>query len=504
MKVTHRSSLVLGLVAILVQFHSTNGSFGIPPTIAGVAVLMSYASQIGTELSSLQLQMASIPNDSPRVEFNEGGAAVLALLNQTQLLIQPIGPAIRTLAPDNVGPAETLFAAVDTRIDAARTFINGTAQTMLATVETKVSSVVRRNMNFFLTAINGTLVELKTALANLRTGVINARTAASKSSAGYTPSLIAQNVRPSMVQAVQDKTLQLSGNIPAGTEIARATARILTKANDFLRRTLLEQNSTELQVMWDTELFKDYTLGTVEVTSLTSLVDNEIPSVKGTLGSFPASFATVTANLTASYNEVDNTYEQVTAGVDSNLLNAYKTLVSTTFTMLDDFVQQIVPPIQVSITNVTTVLVQQLDRAEICFAAYYPQIDQYIITADASGIGCLDVEIQRQKNMLAVVLETLGQMHYFLEDANEHLQICLRLSHFDDSLTNACLKEFADFTRPISCTTQKQYATILQLLCKEVDSIRFRLWSCLAPTLDDLRRLIVDIQRGFDSCRAMV
>ncbi|XP_035786940.1 uncharacterized protein LOC118464000 [Anopheles albimanus] len=503
MKVTHRFSLVLGLVTILVQLHSVHGDFGIPPTISGVAVLMSYANQITSELSALQLQVANIPNDSVRPQFNEAGAAIVAILNETQVLIQPIGPAIRLLAPDDVGPAETLFEAVDTRIDAAIGFINGTGQTMLATVETKVSSVVHRNLNFFLSAINVTLGELKTALATLRTGVINARTAASRSSSGYTPSLITQNVRPAMISAVQDKTLQLSGNIPAGAEIARATVRILTKANEFIARTLVGKNSTELKLLWDGELFPDYTRGTTDLAFLTTFVDNAIPSVKSTLGKFAANYSTVTGNLTTSYDEVDETYEQVTAGVDSNLLNAYKTLVSITFTMLEDFVQQIIPPIQASIINVTTVLVQQLDRAEICFAAYYPQIDQYIITADASGIGCLDVEIQRQKNMIGVVLETLGMMQYFLEDADDHLQVCLRVSLFDESLANACLKEFSDFTRPIVCTTKKQYATILQVLCKEVDSIRYRLWSCLAPTLDDLRRLIESIHTGFQSCRGV-
>ncbi|XP_050098724.1 uncharacterized protein LOC126579307 [Anopheles aquasalis] len=504
MNVIHRSSVVLALVALLVQLHSTHGDFGIPPTISGVAVLMSYANQIDNELSALQLQMSAIPNDSIRPQFNEAGAAILAVLNQTKVLIQPIGTAIHLLAPDDVGPAETLFGAVNTRIDAALAFINTTAQTMLVTVETKVSSAVRSKLNFFLNAINVTLGDLKTALAALRTGVINARTAASVSSTGYTSSLVTQNVHPAMVSAVQYKTLQLSGNIPAGAEIARATARILTKANNFIARTLVGMNSSALQMLWDTELFADYTVGTVQLATLTTFVDNAIPSVKSTLGMFAANYSVATANLTTSYDDVDNTYEQVTAGVDSNLLNAYKTLVSTTFTLVDDFVQQIVPPIQTSIINVTTVLVQQLDRAELCFAAYYPQIDQYIITADASGIGCLDVEIQRQKNMLAIVLETLGQMHYFLEDADDYLQICLRVSRFDESLGNACLKEFSDYTRPIVCTTQKEYATILQVLCKEVDSIRYRLWSCLAPTLDDLRRLIEMIHSGFESCRALV
>ncbi|XP_049298197.1 uncharacterized protein LOC125771539 [Anopheles funestus] len=409
--------------------------------------------------------------------------------------VQPIAQSIATLAPNDVGPAENLFGDADTKIATMLTFITGNAQTQLATIQQKVSVFVRNELNDILNTIKATLTELRSALSSLRTAVISARTNRATSSNVHT------YVKPSMVVLVQTKTLQLATDLPAAAFSAIETARTINQANIFLETGISVSSGTTLAELWESEMLKDYEKIINFLNSLITLVDTEIPLVNERIAMFAETFSPLTTPLEEKYSEIDTVYDQITTGTEDNVLNAYKTLVSSALGYIRNLLIVYFPPIEPAIKRLSEVLVQRGLYADYCYETYYPKVEQYLFSGEMAMLSCLNTELEREKYLMEALVEVLYQMQFFLEDTNAHLKICYRLSLFDTPLANECLQEHTEFSEPIPCTAIKEYATMLQLLCKEVDSLRFRLWACVSRDTVTFPLEAQDILAGIEKCQ---
>ncbi|KFB49706.1 hypothetical protein ZHAS_00018259 [Anopheles sinensis] len=460
--------------------HTVVGDFGIPPVIADAITLQQYANIVLDDVQSIENAYADIPTDGPDPDFNAAGVALKAVFVQIIDLMRPIGQSLGTLAVNDVGPVETLFGDTDTKIGAMLTFITNSFPGLLVPIEPTVSVYVRNELFDIVQTSRGNLVRLRSALNSLRTGVINARTAAAANGGVYTNSNIQNNVRPTLVAAVLKATLDLHAGLPSVELSASESARTILKANFFFESATSVASGDSINEVWEGELLKDYQLIMDFKEDLKALVDSELPLVKTRLGSFATDFDALVDPLDTQYDEVSTVFGKVLTGIDVNVLNGYKTLVASANKFVNDVVVQFFPPIAPAIKLVSQSLVSRGPYGEYCYEMFYPKVNDYLSSGELSLVSCLNIEIERQKTLREAVLEVIYELKFFLEDTNEYLSTCYRLSKFDEELANECLQEHTEFSAIIPCTTINEYATLLELLCKEVDSIRFRLWSCMS------------------------
>uniref|UniRef100_A0A182M9R1 Protein TsetseEP domain-containing protein n=1 Tax=Anopheles culicifacies TaxID=139723 RepID=A0A182M9R1_9DIPT len=485
----------LAVAIVLLEANTVRGDFGITQAISGSGTVEQYARRIINEAEGIVTAYGDIPLDGPSDAFNEAALLLKTMFEQIVSLVQPIGQTIIALAPNDVGPAEDLFGAVDTRITAMLAFIKGDGQTQLATIQTKVSVHVRNELNDILSTTKTTLNELRNALNTLRTAVISARTNRA------TSSNIQTYVKPSMVVLVQTKTLQLATDLPSATFSAIETARTINQANEFIRTGMSIASGTTLSELWESELLKEYDQIMKFLTQLKTLVTSEIPTLNARIALFAQDFSALTTPLGVKYTEINTVYGKITAGTEDNVLNAYKTLVSSVIGYIKDMLSSYFPPIEPAIKRLSEVLVQRGQYADYCYETYYPKVEQYLFSGEMNVLTCLSIELEREKYLMEAIAEVLYELQFFLEDTNAYLKICYRLSLFDTPLANQCLQEHTEFSEPIPCTAIKEYATLLQLLCKEVDSLRFRLWACVSRDTVRFPLEAKDILANIEKCQ---
>ncbi|XP_058065716.1 uncharacterized protein LOC131215342 [Anopheles bellator] len=496
MKCLVKSGLSL-LGVLLLQLHAASGDFGLPVIIGGASIVDNSGAQVERTLEDITSAYGYIPTDGPVVAFNEAAIAVQAILAQVVLELEPIASTLRALATDDEGPVEPLFDNVTSNIDTTRAFLATPAQALLTTVQTEVSVYVRDELNDFLTTIDGSLSDLRGSLVTLRTGVIAARTAASANDDDYSA---AQNVSPALVVDVQTKTQALRSNLTDASVIAFETERTIVMANGFVGSSNASAEATFLKELLDTGLFADYSQVVAQLTNLTTLVGTELPLVNGTLRQFAANFSQLITSLGQQYGAVQTTYGRVTAGIADNLLNAYKMLFSTAAGFIDAFVRNFYPPIEPAIMSVATTLVQRGPFADQCFDEYYALIENYLSGGEQTVESCLDDELSREKTLAEALLELIYQLSSPFEDIDQNLTVCYRLSLSDASSATGCLQELSTYSQPLPCTATKEYATLLQLLCKEVDSLRYRLWACMSRDTTDYPAQAAQIVLDAASC----
>uniref|UniRef100_A0A182Q104 Uncharacterized protein n=1 Tax=Anopheles farauti TaxID=69004 RepID=A0A182Q104_9DIPT len=489
-------SLLYWLVAIvLLGCPKVRADFGIAPTISGASIVQQYTQRVLDETNGIVSAYGDITLDGPVPEFNEAAVALKAVLEQVVIFVQPIAQSLGVLARNSVGPVETLFGDVDTKIGAMLTFISGQAQTLLATVEAKVSVYVKSELSDLLTAIRTTITELRSALSTLRTAVISARTNRA------TNSNVQTYVKPSQVLLVQTKTLQLYSDLPQGEFTAIESARTINQANIFVQIGLSVSSGTTLSEFWEGEMLKDYQRLADFLGKLKLLVDTEIPLVNQRIALFAQTFGALTTPIGAQYTEIGTVFGKITSGTDGNVLNAYKTIVSSAMAFIQELLRDFFPPIEPSIMLLAKVLIQRGPNGDYCFETYFPKIEQYLLSGEMTVLTCLSTELDREKALVEALLEVIYQLHFFLEDTNAYLQTCYRLSKFDTPLANECLQEHTQFNELIPCTAIKEYATMLQLLCKGVDSLRYRLWACLSRDTIQFPLQAQDIFASIEQCR---
>uniref|UniRef100_A0A182W927 Uncharacterized protein n=1 Tax=Anopheles minimus TaxID=112268 RepID=A0A182W927_9DIPT len=485
----------LALAFVLLEADTVRGDFGITPAISGATTVQQYAGRILDEADGIVSAYGDITLDGPSEAFNQAGLVLKTMFEQIVSFVQPIAQTIAALAPNDVGVVEDLFGAVDTKITAMSTFITGDGQTQLAAIQTKVSVFVRNELNDILNTIKVTLNELRNALNTLRTAVISARTNRA------TTSNVQTYVKPSMVVMVQTKTLQLATDLPSAAFSAIETARTINQANIFVQTGISISSGTTLSELWESELLKDYERIMNFLSNLKMLVTTEIPKLNARIALFTQDFTTLTTPLGSKYSEVNTVFGKITTGTGDNVLNAYKTLVSSVLGYITDMLKVYFPPIEPAIKRLSEVLVQRGQYADYCYETYYPKVEQYLFSGEMNVLTCLNTELQREKYLMEALVEVIYQLQFFLEDTNAHLKICYRLSLFDTPLANQCLQEHTEFSEPIPCTAIKEYATLLQLLCKEVDSLRFRLWACVSRDTIRFPLEAKDILANIEKCQ---
>uniref|UniRef100_A0A182T165 Protein TsetseEP domain-containing protein n=1 Tax=Anopheles maculatus TaxID=74869 RepID=A0A182T165_9DIPT len=437
----------IALCFVLFEVHTVRGDFGISPVISGATIVEQYARRIRDEANGVVSAYEDIALEGPWPPFNDAAAALKAMFEQIVVFIQPIAQSIGTLALNDVGPAENLFGDADTKINAMSTFISGSAQTQLAAIQTKTY------------------------------------------------------VKPSMVVLVQTKTLQLATDVPAATFSAIESARTINQANVFIQTGLTVASGTTLSELWESEMLKDYEKIINFLQRLKTLVGTEIPLVNGRIAQFAQAFSPLTTPLLSKYSEIDTVYGKITSGTGDNVLNAYKTLVSSAIGYVHDLLDNFYPPIDPAIKRLSEVLVQRGQYSDFCYETYYPKVEQYLFSGEMSLLTCLNAELEREKNLMEAIEEVIYEMQFFLEDTNAHLKTCYRISLFDTPLANQCLQEHSEFSELIPCTAIKEYATMLQLLCKEVDSLRFRLWACVSRDTARFPLEAKDILANIEKCQ---
>ncbi|XP_053660200.1 uncharacterized protein LOC128709237 [Anopheles marshallii] len=485
----------LVLAIVLLEVDTVRGDFGIAPVISGSTTVETYARRIRDEANGVMNAYGDITLDGPSDAFNQAGLALKTLFEQIVNAVLPIAQAIATLAPDDVGPAENLFGAVDTKISSMLTFINGDAQTQLATIQTLVSVYVRKELNDILTTMKTTLGELRNALSTLRTAVISARTNRANSTN------IQNYVKPSMVVLVQTKTLQLSTDLPAATYSAIESARTINQANIFIQTGITIKTGTTLADFWESEMLKAYEKIVRFLDQLKGLVVSEIPKVNARMALFAQVFSPLTIPLGTKYGEINTVYGKITTGTGDNVLNAYKTLVASALGYISDLLSVFFPPIEPVIKRLSEVLVQRGPYGDFCYETYYPKVEQYLYSGEMNVLTCLNTELEREKYLMEALMEVIYELQFFLEDTDAYLKICYRLSLFDTPLANQCLQEHTEFSEPIPCTAIHEYATMLQLLCKEVDSLRYRLWACVSRDTVRFPLEAKDILTNIEKCQ---
>ncbi|XP_052890177.1 uncharacterized protein LOC128298467 [Anopheles moucheti] len=489
-------SRYLALVAVvLLEVDTARGDFGIAPAIQGSTAVEMYARRIRDEASGVANAYGDITLDGPSDAFNQAALALKTMFEQIVNSVLPIAQAIATLAPDDVGPAENLFGDVDTKIASMLTFINGDAQTQLATIQTKVSVYVRKELNDILNSLKITLGELRTALNTLRTAVISARTNRANSTN------IQYYVKSSMVVMVQTKTLQLSTDLPAATFSAIESARTINQANLFIQIGITVSTGTMLADLWESEMLKAYEKIVGFLDQLRALVASEIPKVNARMALFAQVFSPLTTPLGTKYGEISTVYGKITTGTGDNVLNAYKTLVASALGYISNLMRVFFPPIEPVIKRLAEVLVQRGPYSDYCYETYYPKVEQYLYSGEMNVLTCLNTELEREKYLMEAVMEVIYELQFFLEDTEAYLKVCYRLSLFDTALANQCLQEHTEFSEPIPCTAIKEYAVMLQLLCKEVDSLRYRLWACVSRDTVRFPLEAKDILANVEKCQ---
>ncbi|XP_035896917.1 uncharacterized protein LOC118505353 [Anopheles stephensi] len=485
----------IALAFVLLQVAHVQADFGITPAISGATTVEQYSRRIRDEANGIVSAYEDIALEGPTPAFNEAAAALKAMFEQIVIFVQPIAQSIGTLALNDVGPAEDLFGDADTKINAMSTFITGSAQTQLATIQTKVSIYVRTELNDILNTIKTTLTELRNALSALRTAVISARTNRA------TTSNVQNYVKPSMVVLVQTKTLQLATDLPAASFSAIETARTINQANVFIQTGITVSSGITLSELWESEMLKEYENIINFLERLKTLVGTEIPLVNGRIAQFAQAFSPLTTPLLSKYSEIDTVYGKITSGTGDNVLNAYKTLVSSAIGYINNLLNNFYPPIEPAIKRLSEVLVQRGKYSDFCYETYYPKVEQYLFSGEMSLLTCLNAELDREKSLMEAIVEVIYEMQFFLEDTNAHLNTCYRISLFNTPLANNCLEEHTEFSELIPCTAIKEYATMLQLLCKEVDSLRFRLWACVSRDTASFPLEAKDILANIEKCQ---
>ncbi|XP_053679072.1 uncharacterized protein LOC128729866 [Anopheles nili] len=489
-----RSLRYLAAVIVLLQCHYANGDFGIAPTISGAANVDQYARQIRDEVNAIVF--GDIIVNGPVAAINEAAAALKAVFEKTAAVALPISQALVTLALNDVGPAETLFSDVDTKIDAMAAFISGNAQTLLATVQTKVSVYVRNELNDTLVTLQKSLTKLKNALAVLRNQVIEAR------NKGATSANVNTYVDSSVVEQVYTGTLDFATDFPAMAYTALESARTINQANLIYQIGINAANGKMLTESWETEMLQDYNKIISSLQQLQVLAERTIPKVGARVALFAQIFNPLTKPLGTLYGEIGTVYGKVTTGTNDNVLNAYKTLVTSAIGYIQDLLKLFFPPIEPVIKLLAEILIQRGPYSDFCYEKFYPHVENYIFLGELTILNCLDVEFSREKILMEAIFEVIYQLNFFLEDTEGYLAICYRLSLFDETLANNCLMEHTDFSATIPCTAMKEYATLLLLLCKEVDSIRYRLWACMSRDSTQFSRDASDLLMRVDQCRA--
>ncbi|XP_058127840.1 uncharacterized protein LOC131285825 [Anopheles ziemanni] len=495
------STLSIALALTLLQCHTVLGDFGIPPVITDALTLQEYANNVVDEVQAIENSSADIPTDGPEPDFNAAGVALKAVFEQIVVLMRPIGQSLGNLAVNDVGPVETLFGDTDTKIGAMLTFIANTLPGLLVPIEPTVSIYVRNELYDMGQTIKGSLGKLRSALNSLRTGVINARTAAASNRGVYTSSIIQNNVKSSLVDAVLKATLDVHANLPSVELSASESARTILTANFFFESATAIASGESINEVWEGELLNDYQLIMDFKAELQALVDSELPLVKSRLGSFATEFSALVDPLDTQYDEVSSVFGDVLTGIDANVLNGYKTLVASANNFINDVVEHFFPPIEPAIKQVSQSLISRGPYGEYCYETFYPKVEVYLSSVEMSVVGCLNTEIDRQKSLREALLEVIYELKFFLEDTNEYLNTCYRVSQFDEQLGNECLEEHTDFSTIIPCTTIKEYATLLELLCKEVDSIRFRLWRCMSRNTAQFPIAASNMLLQLEACR---
>uniref|UniRef100_A0A182MYN0 Uncharacterized protein n=1 Tax=Anopheles dirus TaxID=7168 RepID=A0A182MYN0_9DIPT len=475
--------------------HKVSGDFGIGPVISGATVVEQYCKLTLDAASGIVSAYGDITLDGPVPVFNEAAVSLKAVFEQVVNYVQPIGQSLAILALDDIGPAETLFGDVDTKIGNMLSFIAGSAQTLLATVQVKVGSYVKSELNDLLTTIKTSLTELRSALSALRTAVISARTNRA------TSANVQNYVKPSQVLLVQTKTQKLSSDLPSGTYSAIESARTINQANIFVQTGLAVASGSTMSEFWEGEMLKDYQRVIDLLQQLKQLVALEVPLVNGRIAQFAQDFSTLTTPIGTQYAEISTVFGKITSGTDGNVLNAYKTIVSSATAMIGELLRNFFTPIQPAIMRLATVLIQRGPNGDFCFETYFPKIEQYLYSAEMYVLTCLSTEADREKALVEALLEILYQLHFFLEDTNAYLKTCYRLSQFDTPLATECLQEHTHFNELIPCTAMKEYATMLQLLCKEVDSLRYRLWACVSRDTASFPLQAADMLAKIEKCQ---
>ncbi|XP_050079864.1 uncharacterized protein LOC126567691 [Anopheles maculipalpis] len=485
----------IALALVLFEINTVRGDFGITPAISGATIVEQYARRIRDEANGIASAYGDIALEGPSPAFNDAAAALKAMYEQIVGFILPIAQSIGTLALNDVGPAEDLFGDADTKITAMSTFITGSAQTLLSAVQTKVSIFVRTELNDILNTIKATLTELRNALITLRAAVINARTNRA------TSSNVQNYVKPSMVVLVQTKTLQLATDLPAASFSAIESARTINQANVFIQTGIAVSSGTTLSELWESEMLKEYEKIINFLQRLKTLVDTEIPLVNERIGQFAQVFIALTTPPLMKYSEIDTVYRKIISGIEDNVLNAYKTLVAYAIEYINNLLNNFYPPIEPAIKRLSEVLVQRGKYGDFCFETYYPKIEQYLFSGEMSLLTCINAELEREKFLMEAIVEVIYEMQFFLEDTNAYLKTCYRISLFDTPLANQCLQEHTEFSELIPCTAIKEYATLLQLLCKEVDSLRFRMWACVSRDTSRFPLEAKDILASIEKCQ---
>uniref|UniRef100_A0AAG5DL78 Secreted protein n=1 Tax=Anopheles atroparvus TaxID=41427 RepID=A0AAG5DL78_ANOAO len=489
------------LAFALLGCHVVRGDFGIPPAIDGATAIQQYATNVINQASEVENSYGNIPLDGPVPAFNEAGEALKAVYQRLVDLLNPIAQSLRTLAVNDVGPVETLFGDTDSKIATMQTFITNASPALLATVQAKVSVNVRNELFDILTSINGSLGSLKSSLTALRTGVINARTAAASNGGVYTSSNIQNNVKSTLVFSVQTAATRLQANLPSAMYSAQESVRTITEANQFVETGVRVASGDSVNELWEVELLRDYQRIVDFNGELEALVNSELPLVTDRLGMFAADFGVLVGPLGTQYGEVASVFGQIVAGTELNVLNGYKTLTKTATGFIAELLVQFFQPIEPVIRRLAEILVQRTPYADYCYATFYPKVLQYLLSGEMTVSSCLDIELGRAKALMEALLEVIYELQFFLEDTNEYLHICYRLSLFDEQLASECLQEHSDFSEVIPCTAIKEYAVLLQLLCKEVDSIRFRLWACMSRDAPDYPILASQLLTDIETCR---
>ncbi|XP_040170046.1 uncharacterized protein LOC120904250 [Anopheles arabiensis] len=459
---------------VILDTCTVRGDFGLKIAVSGSSVLEQYALRIRDDCNLIETTSGEIVLDGPSVALNEAAVALKTMFDQIVFYVKPIGLSVATLAADDVGPVETVFNNANKTIVAFAAFINSSAPALLATIQTKVSYNVRLELNNILNSLKTSTADLGSALSALRTGVISAR------NNNATSTNVSNYVKPSMVSLAQTKTLLVSTDLSAPSFSAVESARTINQANLGIQIGISIESGTMLTEMWEGMLLKDYERINASLQQVTTLVAREVPLVSGQIAQFDSTYSPLTSVLSAKYSEINSVYGNVTNGTADNVLNAYKTLVSSAIGYIKALIESFYPPIKPVITRLAEVLIQRGKNSDFCYESYYPMVEQYLLSGQLSIITCLNTELEREKYLLEALLEINYQLQFFLEDANAYLKTCYRISQFDNPLTSQCLQEHKDFSDLIPCTAIKEYATMLQLLCKEVDSLLFRLWSCVS------------------------
>uniref|UniRef100_A0A182U4J1 Protein TsetseEP domain-containing protein n=1 Tax=Anopheles melas TaxID=34690 RepID=A0A182U4J1_9DIPT len=394
----------------------------------------------------------------------------------------PLASQLTNLSIDDVGPIETVYAAINASIIQFDALIDGGLNDTIANIYNAAGTdyIVKQFADAFKST-KLTLDQLIKAVDQLKSDVDKARTAAG--STNPIPSAtIRANIPARTVNSVITAIRNLRARVPLITYVIDSSLDNLHLVDLFIieLQNEVEDGAARYQQSYQAFQFNLDVESTSVNTQLTTNYGANVSTIISGIQTDLENNAVYISDLQTNINSLSSAYESIDTEADkiAFAFNIYSTNVPNLIgNIMTELATRLCNPLQ----TVSKVQIANAGFSDFCFSKYSPRVFSLVqLTVDAFDM-CFEKELARLMNLSPVVERIATQISYNTADLLSNLNVCLAI--VDPTAEGACFTTIAPYYAVLATKVTAHTTTVINLVNAETTASFNRLGACLYSSL---------------------